>query len=130
MLYELLTGQLPFKASTTTDILVAILERDPPPLARFQPETPPELQRILTKALRKAPEDRYQTARDLLLDLQALDETLRQPSGDTLARAAQGARDGWTWKRGALVIAIVAALAIVGALLVWRLAQSPLVPAP
>ena len=130
VLYELLTGQLPFKASTTTDILVAILEREPPPLARFQPETPPELQRILTKALRKAPEDRYQTARDLLLDLQALDETLRQPSGDALTRAAPGARVGWKWKRGALVSAIVAAIAIVGALLVWRPGQSPLVSAP
>jgi serine/threonine protein kinase/Tol biopolymer transport system component len=128
VLYEMLTGQLPFKASTTTDVLVAILERDPPPLARFQPDTPPELQRILTKALRKAPEDRYQTARDLVLDLQALDDTLRPSSGETSPRSLERAPGKWPPKRIALVSVIGAALAIVVALVLLRPAPAPLIP--
>jgi len=129
VLYEMVTGQLPFKASTTTDILVAILEREPPPVARFQPDTPAELQRILTKALRKAPEDRYQTARDLVLDLQALDDTLRQPSGEAVARSTRRAPSTWTRKRIALVSAAGAALALLVGAVLWRAAPPSVIPA-
>jgi len=76
MLYEMIAGRSPFAASSGTDVLAAILDRDPLPLARFEPETPPELQRILTKCLRKERALRYQVVQDLLLDLQTLREAL------------------------------------------------------
>jgi serine/threonine protein kinase/Tol biopolymer transport system component len=80
-LYEMLAGRSPFAASSSTDVLAAILDRDPAPLARFDPDAPAELQRITTKALRKDREQRYQTARDVLLDLQTLrDELARHTS--------------------------------------------------
>src|SRR5215213_2720200 len=75
-LYEMRAGHSPFAASSSTDVLAGILDRDPAPLARFDPDAPVELQRILTKALRKDRERRYQTARDLLLDLQTLRDDL------------------------------------------------------
>src|SRR5262245_48041141 len=76
MLYEMIAGRLPFEGETTTDVLVSILEKEPPPLARHAPEVPAELQRIVSKALRKDREERYQGVKDLLLDLKSLKEEL------------------------------------------------------
>jgi serine/threonine protein kinase len=85
MLYEMVAGRSPFAASSGSDVLAAILQSEPPPLARFEPDTPAELHRIITKALRKDRSQRYQTIQDLLLDLQALRETIQ-----SLARSGSG----------------------------------------
>jgi eukaryotic-like serine/threonine-protein kinase len=77
LLYEIVARRLPFAAPSGTELLAAILERDPAPLVRFEPDAPPELQRIITKALRKERAQRYQTVQDLLLDLQALREDVQ-----------------------------------------------------
>jgi formylglycine-generating enzyme required for sulfatase activity/tRNA A-37 threonylcarbamoyl transferase component Bud32 len=74
LLFEMVTGQRPFQATSAAAIAAAILTQDPPPLARFAPQTPAELDRIVTKLLKKDPAQRYQTARDLLIDLQTLKE--------------------------------------------------------
>ena len=71
VLYEMLTAQVPFPGETTGDVIVSVLDREPPPLTSFLPEASPELQRILRKALRKDREERYQTVKDLLVDLRA-----------------------------------------------------------
>jgi serine/threonine protein kinase len=76
MLYEMIAGRSPFAGPSRTDVLAAILQNDPPPLARFDPTAPAEIQRIITKALRKDREQRYQTVKDLLLDLRVLREDL------------------------------------------------------
>jgi len=77
VLYELLTGHLPFEGSSIYEIMAAILsERDAPPLARYTSGVPSELERIVGKALRKNREERYQTIKDLLLDLQSLRQQL------------------------------------------------------
>jgi len=72
VLYELVTGSVPFEGTTNTDVIVAILEREPKPLTWFLPNVPAELQRIISKALRKDREERYQGVKDLLLDLKSL----------------------------------------------------------
>ena len=72
VLYEMVAGRPPFAGATPSDVLAAILEREPTPLARPDPQVPAELQRIIGKALRKDPEKRYQVMKDLLLDLEAL----------------------------------------------------------
>lgn len=73
MLYELLTGHRPFDGSSVYEIVAAILDnREAPPLPRSSSNIPAELERIVTKALRKNREERYQTSKDLLLDLQSL----------------------------------------------------------
>jgi len=76
MLYEMIAGRLPFEGETTTDVFVSILEKEAPPLSRHAPEVPAELQRIVSKALRKDREERYQGVKDLLLDLKSLKEEL------------------------------------------------------
>ena len=72
VLYEMLTGRRPFEGTTLSDILAAVLDHEPAPLARYSPDTPAELERIMRKALAKDPDKRYQTAKDLLNDLKDL----------------------------------------------------------
>jgi eukaryotic-like serine/threonine-protein kinase len=77
LLYEMVAGRSPFAAPSGTEVLAAILDREPSPLARFEPDTPAELQRIVTKGLRKERALRYQVVQDLLLDLDALRDDVR-----------------------------------------------------
>ncbi|HEX8773554.1 MAG TPA: protein kinase [Pyrinomonadaceae bacterium] len=76
VLYEMVAGRAPFVGETKNDIIVSLLNRDPLPLARFAPSVPPELQRIVTKALSKDKEERYQTIKDMLIDLRGLKKDL------------------------------------------------------
>src|SRR5256884_3791962 len=80
VLYEMLAGQAPFAGETSSHIGVSILEKEPAPLARYAPQAPAELRRIVRKALAKARDDRYQTARDLLIDLKNLRRELELQS--------------------------------------------------
>ena len=77
VLYEIVAGCRPFEGSTMSELLASILsQKEPPPLARFAREVPAELERIVEKALRKDREERYQTAKDMLLDLRRLKQKL------------------------------------------------------
>jgi serine/threonine protein kinase/Tol biopolymer transport system component len=76
VLYELVAGCAPFERSTPSEVIALILEREPPLLARYAREVPPELERIVGKALTKDREERYQTAKDLLVDLRRLRQRL------------------------------------------------------
>lgn len=71
--YEMVAGRRPFEAPTAGEVLAAVLdEKEPPPLARFARNVPRELEHIVSKALRKDPEQRYQTVKDMLIDLKDL----------------------------------------------------------
>jgi serine/threonine protein kinase len=76
VLYEMLSGHPPFAAATPTDTIVAIVDRDPQPLAQFGVTVPDELFRILSKALAKDCEERYQSIKDMALDLKQLNQAL------------------------------------------------------
>ena len=78
LLYEMVAGRSPFAAPSSTDVLAAILDRDPAPLMQFEPHTPGELQRIVSKTLRKDRERRYQFVKELRLDLESLREEASQ----------------------------------------------------
>src|SRR5215204_1262352 len=69
VLYEMLTGTLPFTGETSTDTLAAILTKTPLPPSQLFPEIPPALEGIILKALRSDREDRYTSANSLLSDL-------------------------------------------------------------
>ena len=68
VLYEMLAGKDPFAKSTQGDVIAAILTENPPPLSGV----PSELQRIITKALQKDKEERYQVSKEMLLDIKSL----------------------------------------------------------
>ena len=76
VLYEMLAGKLPFEGENAIDIISSILQKAPVPLCRLMPDAPHEIERIVGKALRKDCEERYQTAKDFLIDLKDLRETL------------------------------------------------------
>ena len=76
VLYELVTGRAPFAAPTTSDLLVAILEREPPSRRVAARALPAPLEWIIEKALEKDPNLRYQTIADLRVDLQRLKAAL------------------------------------------------------
>jgi len=67
VLYEMIARRTPFNGDTPEEVMIAIREYDPPPLQ--QSTAPKELLRIITKALRKDPAERYQTASDIAIDL-------------------------------------------------------------
>jgi serine/threonine protein kinase/alpha-beta hydrolase superfamily lysophospholipase len=76
VLYEMLTGRVPFAGQTMTDVLASILMLEPPSLSESAPQAPEELQRIVHTALQKNKEERYQTSGELLIDLKALKQQL------------------------------------------------------
>jgi serine/threonine-protein kinase len=72
VLYEMVAGKSPFAGWTSHEVVAAILKEEPPPLVEFIPDAPVRLQEVVSRALRKDRDERYQTARELLDDLRAL----------------------------------------------------------
>ena len=94
VLYEMVTGRLPFEGTTASEVLAAILsEKEQQPLARYAREVPPELERMVEKALRKDRDERYQTIKDLLIDLKSLKQELEfeRKLGRSLPPKSKGA---------------------------------------
>jgi eukaryotic-like serine/threonine-protein kinase len=112
VLYELASGQRPFRGQAVASVTDAILNRAPEPLASARRGLSPGLEHIVAKCLEKDPERRYQSARELRVDL----ERLLTPTVPGIgAPGARGARWGRRLAVGAVVLAVVA-----GGLLAWR----------
>ncbi len=79
-LYEMLTGIEPFDKPTSSDVIAAILTEHPPPVTQNRPDAPAELQRIVGKTLKKNKDERYQTTKDLLLDIKSLEREIEFPA--------------------------------------------------
>ncbi len=105
VIYELVSGTLPFKGETTSDVIAAILKTTPRPLSEIAPKIHPELQRIVSKCLSFDKNDRYATATELSADLKKLKQELELNSrlsstaheetiiGDSMALASPAAID-------------------------------------
>jgi len=76
VLFEMLTGRVPFAGETVSDMIASILKTDPPHLSKLIGDCPPELERIIDKALAKNVEERYQAIQDLALDIKSLKRRL------------------------------------------------------
>jgi serine/threonine-protein kinase len=76
VLYEMITGQLPFKSEYEQAMIYAILNEEPKPMMEFRPEIPAELEQIVNNALVKSPDSRYQNTGEILADLRQLKREL------------------------------------------------------
>jgi eukaryotic-like serine/threonine-protein kinase len=117
VLYEMLTAQLPFKGKTPSHTVVSIVEQQVPPLARG----PEELAPILMKALNKNPDKRYQTIKDMLVDLRMvqrdLDSGVRADTTQEIAQAQTSsfikiAKHHWLTAMVALAVLLVSVAGI------------------
>lgn len=69
-LYELLTGIVPFQGDTPVEVLIKVMDKDPPPLRKINPRVPVDIETIVMKCLEKDPNRRYSSAKDLAEDIQ------------------------------------------------------------
>jgi serine/threonine protein kinase len=81
LLYEMVTGRAPFAGTTPSEVIAAVLRDEPPPLSEYIPDAPPELERIISNALRKDRGVRYQTVQYLLTDLKEFKQRIEFGTG-------------------------------------------------
>ena len=121
MLFEMVTGRKAFQGDNHAALMVAILEREPPPLSSLQPRATPALERIVRTCLAKDPDDRWQTARDLMRELQWLAES----DAEAVDAPATVRRPRRRWTVPALMIVTLGAVAAGGYLVGTRATPAP-----
>ena len=107
ILYEMLSGQSAFRGDTAADTITAILSKEPPDLSQTNKDVPPGLDRIVRHCLEKNPEERFESARDVAFDLEALSSVSAPSITGVRALPAKRARLPW---------ALLGLAAVVGAL--------------
>jgi hypothetical protein len=147
VLYEMVTGQMPFSGNTALDTLHAIAFEETRPVTALRPNLPPSLQRVVTRCLRKRAQDRYPDARELVGDLKTVQREVesgissKAPLGVRLQEQWRSLRDRtlgeWLLPGVVLVVALAVLLSVffrpsadglipglvfpaIAALLVWR----------
>jgi eukaryotic-like serine/threonine-protein kinase len=115
VLYEMVAGRRPFEGTTASDVLASLLDHEPSPLARYSESAPADLERIIKKALAKDPNERYQTARGLLVDLKALNNDLQQPKSATQSPHVRGVRSS-SFRKVPIIVAAIMLLLVIGGL--------------
>ena len=128
VLYELLAGRRPFEGASDLELLQTIIHGAARPLTA---DVPLALRMVVEKALDRDPAERYQSARDLVVDLRRLSRQTGEASGSAAMPpvAPSPAQTKRTWKNGALAACIAAALLVGGGtLLLWY--QRPAAQAP
>lgn len=115
ILYEMVTGQRPFKGESAAATMSAILRDEPAPVSEVRRNLPRQLGRIVNRCLQKQPDDRYQTARGVRNDLRELEREVDHDSSATRAAAPDTGRRRmpWPW------LAPLAALLLVAAVAIW-----------
>ena len=109
VLYEMATGKKAFTAHSQASLIAAILERDPPPVSTVQPIAPPGLDRVVRRCLAKDPERRWQSARDVALELSEIGSGAAAPVVGAAEPLPRRGAAGWV-AAALLLLALLAVL--------------------
>ena len=111
VLYEMATGKRAFEGKTTASVIAAILEREPPAISSVQPMSPPALDRTVKICLAKDPDERFQSAHDVKLQLEWIREAGSQAGVPAPVVAHRKNRERAAWAAAAvLLIALIVSL--------------------
>ncbi|HKW89854.1 MAG TPA: protein kinase [Candidatus Acidoferrales bacterium] len=113
VLYEMATGKRAFEGKSQASLIAAILEREPPPISSLQPMSPPALDRVVKTCLAKEPEERFQSAHDLKLQLEWIRDAGSQAGEAAPVAARRKYRDATS---AAIATLAIASAAIFGAM--------------
>ena len=108
VLYEMATGKRAFTGRSKASLIAAILEHEPVPISTLQPMVPAALDRLVRTCLAKDPDERWQTAHDVLLELKGIGEAGAQPGMATALRPRPRERLAWSLATFAVLIAAIA----------------------
>ena len=108
VLYEMATGARAFQGKNKTSLIAAIVDREPAPMASFQPMTPPAFERVVKTCLEKDPDDRWQTAHDVMLELKWIGEAGSQAGVPAIKVHRRRNREMLAWIIAALAVAAAA----------------------
>jgi eukaryotic-like serine/threonine-protein kinase len=125
MLYEMLTGRRAFAGDTGAKVIAAIIASEPPPISEQRPTTPPALDRLVRTCLAKDPDERWQTAHDVMLQLRGILEGGSTASGAIAAPVRRLRREHLAWSIAA--VALLGAIALGVALKRRAVSPDPLV---
>jgi eukaryotic-like serine/threonine-protein kinase len=122
VVYEMATGKKAFEGKSQASLMVAILEREPPPISSLQPMTPPALDRVVKRCLAKEPDERCQSAKDLTDELKWIAE-----GGSGVSAPSTAPKSIRKLGRRALILSVGIFLlgAAVASLAVWNIKPSP-----
>ena len=123
VLYEMLTGQRAFPGKSQLSVVSAILEKEPAPISTTKPMTPPALDRVIRRCLAKDPEERWQTARDIAIELKWIAKAGVQAGIAAPVVTRRQYRERLAW--GVAAIAIIIALLATSAPYVRRAPSEP-----
>jgi serine/threonine protein kinase len=116
VLYEMLTGKRAFVGKTQLSVASSILEREPEAISTVKPVTPPPLQRAIQRCLQKNPDERWQSARDLAIELKWIAGSGSQTSAPAVTKAPSWTRNAWI----AWLLCVAMAGALLTAAVLWR----------
>ncbi len=112
VLYEMVTGKQAFEGKTAASAMAAVMEREPAPISSLQPMTPPAFERLVKICLSKDPDDRWQTAHDVKIQLKQIAEMGSQVNTPALTVTRRKHGNMWAWGLAAL-LGVVASVALV-----------------
>ncbi|MBI3110294.1 MAG: protein kinase [Ignavibacteriales bacterium] len=116
VLYEMLTGKSPFRGEHEAALMYSIVNEEPPPIQGYLPEVSPELAHLVSRAIEKDPEDRYQTMQEVVIDLRGMKRETSHGSRPSAIRSWRP-RKKWLSDK-ALWLWSVAAVALIAPLLI------------
>jgi eukaryotic-like serine/threonine-protein kinase len=117
VLYEMATGRKAFGGKSRASLIASILSSEPRPLSEIAPMAPPALERVVKRCLAKDPERRWQSARDLMLELEWISEGGDAPPSPAAGVPAWKNREKAAWTTAAAVLLIAVAVLTTAVLL-------------